>query len=58
MKTPEELKKAILEIIRICEKRKTCKGCPFWDDDLECRLRNPTSWWTADWKEKAKNENA
>lgn len=57
MKTPEKLKKAILEIVRICEKQKFCRECPFWYDDLECRLRNPMCWWTSDWKEGTKNEN-
>ena len=54
MKTPEKLQKAVLEIIRVCEKQRTCTGCYFWDEDLECRLRNPMCWWTADWKEKVK----
>lgn len=49
--TIEKLKKAVLEIIRICEKQEVCRKCPFWDDDLECRLRQPMCWWTADWKE-------
>lgn len=54
MKTTEHLKKAILEIVRFCEKQELCADCPFWDDDLECRLRCPMCWWIEDWKEKAK----
>ena len=53
-KTFEGIKKSVLEIVRICEKQKFCRTCPFWDDDLECRLRNPTCWLTADWREDAK----
>lgn len=57
MKTHEQLKKSVLEIVRICEKQiVSCKACPFWDDDLECRLRCPMCWWISDWKEKQTND--
>lgn len=51
MKNVEEIKKTLLYVKQACE-IKGCDKCPFWDDDLECRLNGPFGWWIDDWKGK------
>lgn len=47
----EELKRAVIEISKMCEKCSDCDDCPFWDDALQCRLQAswPQTWWLEDW---------
>ena len=47
--TISDLKRALVEVKRICNGYKFCNGCPFKGN--LCRLNDPYDWNIDDWKE-------
>lgn len=51
MRVTSKTRKLLSDIKKMCLGKRTCKGCPLWDDDLRCRLCGPCSWCIDDWEE-------
>lgn len=51
MRVTRKTRKLLADIKKMCWGREDCKGCPFWDKVLECRLCNPCRWCIDDWEE-------
>lgn len=50
--TIDELKRALVEVKKICNHTRNCKECPFYElPDFGCRLDIfPHSWFTSEWE--------
>ena len=63
MKTPDEIKRAILEIKEYCINQKSCTICPLRSSDIPTCFAEKDSWeyilpydWYTDWSDE-RNEN-
>lgn len=57
MKSSKTIKKVFAEVKKACLSTAFCNKCPYWDDDLKCRIGYPVNWYIDDWEEY-KHENA
>lgn len=57
MKSSKTIKKVFAEVKKACLSTAFCNKCPYWDDDLKCRIGYPVNWYINDWEEY-KDENA
>ena len=52
MRVTSKTRKRLADIRKMCIGRVRCDDCPFWDNELKCRLiYHPYEWLIEDWKE-------
>lgn len=57
-RTSKAVRQVIADLKKKCMSIAFCNKCPYWDDDLECRIGYPVAnWYIDDWEEY-KNEQS
>lgn len=51
MRVTTKTRKLLADVKKMCMGRGLCNHCPFWDDDLQCRIGYPVQWYIDDWTE-------
>ena len=46
----KSVRKVIADLKKHCLSTTFCNKCPYWDDDLKCRIGYPVQWYIDDWE--------